>query len=118
LFFAMVIFIVTSAVLELIFAPLVSLKYYIPSLFRTTDPFVALFYVVCILVQAFNLLASICLFASVLFTGYSEKWCAYDTMSLVSVALSFSLIAHHQLTGADIYRNNVEKDIYLKVASI
>ena len=119
-FFSMAILLMTNAVLELIFAPVMTFRYYLPSLFRigSTDPLMTTFYSISILVQVFNFLAAVFLFGSILLTNYNEKWLAYDTMSLVSVVLSLSLVSHHQLTGVDFYQRNVEKDIYMQVATI
>lgn len=120
LFMSIALLLCTSAVLELIFAPVMTFKYYGPSLFRSglADCVMATFYTVCILVQLCNFLGALFLFVSILLTNYHEKWLAYDTLSLLSVSFSLSLITHHSLVGIDFYRSHVEKDIYKQVATI
>lgn len=112
--------IVTLSILELIFSPMLALKYYSPSLYRQgfTDIAITFFCIVCILIQVCNFLAALSIFVSVFLTGYHERWIAYDTMTLLSVSLSLTMITHQSLTGVNFYQTNIERDIYIQVSSI
>ncbi len=112
LLFLQSVFLVTSAVLELIFSPSLALKYYLPALFRS-DGSISLnvFLLFCILVQLLNFLAASSLFASLL-SGYNSKCLAYDRVSMLSIACSLALLTHKTLTGIDLYGSQVELVIY------
>lgn len=112
--------VVTTSILELIFAPMLTLKYYAPSMYKQgmTNAVISFFYMTCVCVQIFNFLASLSIFVSIFLTGYHEKMISYDTMTLASVSLSFTLILHKTLTGIDFYKTYIERDIYVQISSI
>ncbi|KAJ6219822.1 hypothetical protein RDWZM_005634 [Blomia tropicalis] len=120
LFLLVAVVIMSIALLELIFAPMLALKYFLPSLNRHgfSDTELAFFYISCFIVQLLNFLASSSLFVHSLLTGYHEKWFAFDTFTLLSCSLSIALVVQQHITGIDRFRNTVERDIYLETARL
>lgn len=114
------IFIVTMASVEFIFAPTMTFRYYLPSLWKhgTEHPLLAFLYSLAILVQVINFVGSLALFKSLMLTHYTEKWFAFDTFAFLSVSISLSLVVHGQVTGFDFYESIIEKDIYRESAKV
>jgi len=112
--------IMATAFLELIVAPINTFKHLGPSMMHssnTSKPSIVFFYVICILVQLANFVASVALLFTLL-TRYHGTWFAFDTFGLLSVSASLSLVATRELTGIDYYRTVVEQNIYLQTAKV
>lgn len=110
-------FLVTSAVLEFVFSPSFTFKYYLPLLFRSSgggdnSSVFNLYLLLCILVQLFNFFAASVLFFRLALTSYNSKWFAYDTFSIFSMTFSVVLLTHRSLTGIDLYSTKVVSAIY------
>lgn len=121
LLFIVSIVVALLATMEIIFAPMLTIRYYVPGLLHHhahQDWSITFLYVLCIIIQVFNFAASITLFVSLFMTGYSEKWLGYDSFTLVSVSLSLSILVHNTAMNVDLYETNIEKDIYLRVSSV
>lgn len=112
----------TTAFLELVFAPEAAFKYYLSALLMRvrkhkqtqkevfSESMIHLYYITRLLVQVTRLLASIGLFFST--TTSNRGWFFYPKLSLLSVALSFSLLLHQQITGANLFQEVILSDMY------
>lgn len=120
--------ILTMAFLELTFVPSATLNYYFPALLMRlrryknvhqnvlSEPVILLYYIISLLVQWSQVLASVALFfiigTSTWVSSSHRGWFAYPKLSLLSVALTLSLQVHQQMTGKDVYREVILPDIY------
>ena len=96
--------ILTTAFLELIFAPEATFKHYFPALLmRVRKPskvqnkvynesLILLYYIISLLVQVTRSLSSIALFLTLSTSNNQRGWLLYPKFSLLSVALSLSLL--------------------------
>lgn len=124
--------ILTIAFLELVFVPVATFKYYFPALLMLlrkyknihqkvfSEPVILLYYIISLLVQLSQLLASMALFLSIStstsVTSRHRGWLAYPKLNLLSVALTFSLQLHQKMTGKDLYNEVILPGIYYTIS--
>lgn len=125
--------ILTVTFLELTFIPSATFKYYFPALLMRfimyknihhqvfNEPSILLQYIISLLVQVNQMLASVALFfiigTSTSVTSNHRGWHAYPKFTLLSVVLSLSLQVHQKMTGKDVYREVILPDIYYSTSA-
>ncbi|XP_027201859.2 uncharacterized protein LOC113795834 [Dermatophagoides pteronyssinus] len=128
--------IISNATLELLFSPMLLIKYYLPSILRHLQPqqqqsvittnnqlslpqysttLILFFYIILILIQILNIIASLLLFYQIFITNYHDKYIAYDTIMLLSLTLSLSLIIQQQQIDWNFYDDIVQRDFYIQI---
>ncbi|KAF7488281.1 hypothetical protein SSS_05277 [Sarcoptes scabiei] len=115
--------VVINATLELIFAPQLLMKYYLPAIrdqhhhnhndLNHRMILIRFFYFVIILIQILNIIASFLLFVAIFLSNFHDRYIAYDTVMILSLSFSLSLILHRWQTNTNIYSDVIEKDIYI-----
>ncbi|XP_046910031.2 uncharacterized protein LOC124491435 [Dermatophagoides farinae] len=119
--------IISGATLELIFAPMLLGKYYLPSIIHHIQQqqqqhqqscLIIFFYTILMTIQLFNMIASILLFYHIFITNYHDKWLAYDSLMLISITMSLALILYQKQMDWNFYQEIVKKDFYIQINRI